>query len=368
MKGNKFFSFLILSLVLTAFLAGYIMISRGLDSTPQSKTGTILDKFGNPQPANIEDQKLEEAEIFVVSSVKSVSVSNSADRKGVVYFEKNTGKLFEFNFENNKEQLVSDTVLPNFLSSIWSPVKKEVLSLFYSPDGTKIKYHNYDTGKTIDLNNNIHSAAFSPDGGLIAYYLAGTASLSVSGPLTSETSRIYIAQTDGTYPKKILNTRIIDLDISWPIKDKIAFSTPTAEIFLLTEEGQLTKFIESKPGLSTQWSKTGSKLLFSYLGDPSSSMTSLWIKDVESKSEKDLNILTTASKCTWSIYDITIFCAVPKTPSIDDIYQINTTDGSQKLVAEPNMPIGATFLTALENNLLFTNIADEKLYGLKISD
>lgn len=380
MSRNKFLPFLILSLTLTAFLVGYIMIGRGLGSGPQSKTGTILDKFGEPTDSTPPEsspatEQPEEAKIFPVSSVKVVSISNSADRKGVTYFEKNTGKLFEFNFEDNEEKITSDAVLPNFLSSIWSPVKKEVLSLFYSLNGTKIKYHSYDTGKTIDLDTDIHSVAFSPDGGLIAYYIAGStnsddpAQIGEVDPinLPMQTSKIYIAQTDGTYPKKILDTRISDLEIYWPIKNKIAFSTPTSEIFLLTEEGGLTKFLESKSGLNTKWSNTGTKLLFSYLRDPASPASSLHVKDVEFKSEQNLNISALASKCAWSIDDVTIFCAVAKTPSIDEIYQINTLDGSQKLVAEPNMPIKEVFLPALEDHLVFTSAGDEKLYGIKIS-
>ncbi|MBI2064947.1 MAG: PD40 domain-containing protein [Candidatus Yanofskybacteria bacterium] len=355
--------FLVIALALTAFLAGYIMIDRGLSPTPQSKTGTILDKFGSPQPATTNEVQLpEEAKIFPISSVKVTSISTTADRKGVTYFEKNTGKLFEFNFEDNEERVVSEIILPNFLSSAWSPVKREALSLFYSPSGNRIKYYSYDTGKITDLDKNIRSAAFSPDGSLMVYYLTESKNTESPNPV----GKVYLSQTDGAYPKKILDTRILDLEISWPIKDKISFSTPSAEVFLLTEAGGLTKLLESKPGLDTKWSKTGSKLLFSYFTDPGRPSTSLWLKDIESGLERDLGISTTASKCAWSIDNTAVFCAIPKTPSVDEIYKINTDTGSQELLAEPNMPIASLLLTSLENHLLLISAADEKLYGINI--
>lgn len=371
MRGTKFLSFLIISLILTAFLAGYIMVNRGLGSGSKSKTGTILDKFGEQQPTDSKEQVPEGNGIFPISSVKVVSVSNSSDRKGTIYFEKNTGKLFEFDFSSNQEQVISDTVLPNFLSSIWSPVKKEALNLFYSPGNTKITYHNYDTGKTNDLNNNIRSVAFSPDGNMIAYYLTNTIDSDESypptnemAPVTSQINKLYISQPDGTYPKKILDTRITDLEISWPIKDQLSFITPDREVFLLTESGRLTKFLEPRTNLTTKWSVGGKKLLFSWGEDITNQQ--LWLKDTESKSEKNLTLSIIASRCAWSIDNINIFCAVAKTPSIDDIYRINTNTGSQELLVEPAMPLEDIFLTAVEDYLIFKNAADEKLYGVKL--
>ena len=359
MKKSGFLLFLVISLSLTAFLAGYIMIGKGTSIIP--KTGTILDKFGGTQPTTTNPQSVDKTKPLLVTDKRIVSVTNSTNKGSVLYFEKNTGKLYEYDISAKVEKTISDKMLPNFISALWSPNKKEFLGYFTSSGGMMIKYMNVDTGKEVALNSNIRSAAFSPDGNLIAYYYLDDTTNDKSGNIT-------ISQPDGQYQKKVLATRINELLMSWPNKDTMAFKTPSQEIFLLTEDGKLTKFLDTKPGLEEKWSPSGNKLLFSALSDePNASDIKLWIKDVVSKEEKEL-VSGFASKCVWSIDSINIYCAIPKSPSADELYLINSADGSNKLFAEPNMPVKELFLSTIEDHLLFINMADEKLYSIKISD
>ena len=355
MKSGGFLPFLIILLALTAFLAGYIMIGRGTGAIP--KTGTILDKFSGSEPNANDLQPEDEIKLSPISDRKVVSATNSLVGSQVIYFDRN-GKIYEYDLEAKTEKTASDKVLPNFISAIWSPAKKEVLAIFTSETGLIFKYLNIATGKTIALNPDIRSAAFSPDGNLIAYHRSDKTDSQNGGS-------IMVAQPDGQYSKKVLATRINDLAMSWPTKDAMAFKTPSQEIFLLAEDGKLNKFLDIKLGLEEKWSPNGNKLIFSALsGTPDEPAIDLMVKDVASKEEKKLAQVS-ASKCVWSIDSATIYCAIPKSPSVDEVYSINTLDGSQKIAAEPNMPVKNLLLSTLEDYLLFISASDEKLYAIK---
>lgn len=321
---SGFLLFLVFSLALTAFLAGYIMIGHETNHKIQSKTGTILAKFDEPEPKNTE-QETNQNLPFLLSDRKMVSVTNSLDGAGVMYFEKTTGKLFEADLATRAEQTLSNTFLPNFISAIWSPNKKEVISTFYYPSGTRYRYHNYETNKTVGLDSNIKSVAFSPDGKLIAYY--NNLNLNGSG-------EIGISEPDGTYSKKLIDTRIQNLKIFWPSQEYIVFKTPSSDIFLLSLKGNLKK-----------------------------------LSGTESNKEIPLDLATPDStKCVWSIDDIHAFCALPKSPSTDEIYQIDSINGSRRLITELPILAKNLLLSTLEDYLLFTGAGDEKLYAIKIPD
>src|SRR3989344_296311 len=104
MNKSGFLLFLIISLALTAFLAGYIMVERGAGTKLSSKTGTILDKFdGNQPPATDNQEPADNSRPVLLTEKKVLSVVNSYDKGAVLYFEKNTGKLFELDLETKTE-------------------------------------------------------------------------------------------------------------------------------------------------------------------------------------------------------------------------------------------------------------------------
>lgn len=365
MKKSKFLLFLIASMALTAFLAGYIMVQKG---TPiSSGTGTILDKFNNNPPTTLDDQEKPTNGPTLITDKKVFSATNSLDKGDILYFEKNTGKLYAYNLDTKIERVISDKAVPDFISALWSPTKKEILGYFTSSNGIITKYINLGTGKEVVLNN-AHSVAFSPDGNLIAYYSADNASDSESAENTQGINNIIISQPDGQYQKKVLTTRVENPILGWPDKETLAFRTPGQEIYLLSEDHKLSKLLDTKIDLGEKWSPSGNKLLFSALSaNPDESDTKLWVKDRVLNQEKEL-IPGLASKCIWSIDSVNAYCAFSKSPSSDDIYIINTDDGSSKLVLELNMAIKEMFLSPTEDYLIFTNSSDDKLYSIKIPD
>jgi len=365
MLKNKFISFLIVSLALTAFLAGYVLVKKGMSPKTDLRTGTILDKFEDGEKAP-GDQVLpvEVAKPKLLSERKVSSVVNSTDKNEIIYAEKNTGRIFRLNLENLSEENLRSQSQTDFQSVLWSPNRKEAIELISSSPKIKFRHFGFNENRSTELNNNIHSLAFSPDGNYIGYYYQNEASETD----TYTSGRIFISQPNGLYQKKILDTRLKNLELSWPLSDKLALKTELSEVFMLSENGKLTKFLDQKFNLEETWSKNGKKLLFSSSFNPSNSQTWLQVKEVDSKSEWPLSVEGKASKCTWSIDNLNLFCGLSKLPSVDEIYEINTSDGSRKLIAEPEMPVKSLLPTPTEDAIIFINSADEKLYSIKISD
>ena len=270
------------------------------------------------------------------------------------------------------ERLVSGRPLNDLLGIIWSPLKRSALGLFYEENASTFKYLDTATDKETGLDSNIRSVAFSPDGNLVAayYFFEGTPNLDDSNPTSGNIGKIVLSQPDGTSGKKIFNTRLKNLELSWPISNKIAVKNNSSEIFLLTENGEFKKLLGQKVSLRESWSPSGKKLLFSSLfADEQGLVRSmLWMKDIESEEEIALDIEGDASLCAWSKDDVNFICALQKSPSIDELYLVNSQNGSKKIVAEPNMLVWELFLSSLEEYVIFTNTADEKLYSIKIGD
>lgn len=370
---KKFSFFLLVALGITAFLVGYLIFDKGLGGSSGLKTGTILDKFN--QQSTPDKQGADKGNVpFLIADRAVISPTNSSKKSSVFYFEKNTGKMFEFSLETRSEEVVLNEVVPNFLSALWSPRKGETIRYFYSPSGNRFEYYNFDTLTSSGLDKDIQSIAFSPDGNLtVHYHLDSTGGTDQSGlpadqiGLPAQAGKIVISQPNGQYPKKIFQARIKELQLSWPVQDRIVIKTPS-ELFFLTEDGKLTKLLESNFSLEEKWSPSGKKLLLSSFTDMTNPEIKLRVMDIESKIEKLLDITLPASRCVWSIDDVNIVCASPRSSSSDEFYRINTFTGSVELIAELELMVKDFFLSTTEDYIIFTNASDEKLYGIRIGD
>lgn len=365
---KKFNLFLISIFALTAFLAGYLLISGDMGNNSRKITGTILDKFNSSQGSATEDPKLsdkKEEGLEPLSDRTVVSLTKSRGKEAVMYFDKNNGNTLEFNLTESKETIISGESMPNFISAIWSPTKEETVDLFYSQSDIIFKHHDLKNGKITVLDPAIKSLAFSLDGKSIVYYSNKIYEQALPGGPVIELGKITISEPSGNYPKKILDSRLENIKLSWPIKDKIVIKTQLPELFFLSEDGVLNKLSDDRSLFDENWSYSGNKLLFSITSQDGFEPM-LFIKNINDRSDYPLNIEGTASKCTWSIDDVTIYCALAKSPSIDNIYKINTLDGSKKIVAEPGFTIKDISLSGLEDFITFTSASEEKLYGIKL--
>src|SRR3989338_1755503 len=157
------------SLSFTAFLSGYLISQKDFHRSQSSNsTGNILDKFSNTfgsAALSISSPSLlNNGNLRILSQRTVISPAISKEKDGVIYYEEDTGKVFEVALNDLREKLVSDVPLANLIKTIWAPSRKEVVSLFYFPKGNHYKYFDYKTKVSVDLGTNIKSLAFSPDG------------------------------------------------------------------------------------------------------------------------------------------------------------------------------------------------------------
>lgn len=351
----------VISLSFTAFLSGYLISQKDFHRNSSSNSsGNILDKFSDTlgstdlsisSPSLLNNQTLK-----LLSPRRVISPTISQEKDGVIFYEKDTGKVFEIDLQDLREKSVSNVPLNNLIKTVWAPSRKEVVSLFYSPKGNRYQYFNYKTKSYINLGANIKSLTFSPDGSQVIYF---------GGKDSSQ--GIFISQPDGSSFKKILPSRLENVEIYWPLDELISFKTETpggSELYSLSKTGEVKKLIDSKGDLDVKWSKDGSEILFS---QQTESGIGLFYKNASSESETPLNVSTSASKCDWSIDDKTIVCGIPRSSgSGDEFYEIDL-DGTKKLLSSPTSRINTAelFLSGLDDYVVILNSLDDKLYVLK---
>lgn len=357
MKQKLLITLTVLSLSFTAFLGGYLISQKDFHRSSDSvSTGNILTKFNNNNPISNPQVKESHGSVRLLSPRGVLSPVLSKEKNSIVYYEKDTGKVFEVALEDLRERSVSDLSLTNLIKTIWAPSKKEVISLFYSPRGSHYKYFSYKTRATVDLGTNIKSIAFSPDGSQIVFF-----------GMKDGSEGFFISQPDGSSFKKLLPSRLENTEVYWPSDDSLAFKTDAAdgsELYSLSKTGEIKKTLDSRDGLEVKWSGDGSKLLFS---QKTESGISLFYKDITSKSETPLNVSTSASKCDWGIDSKTVVCGIPgSSASGDEFYEIGL-DGTKKLISSPTSRINTEelFLSGLDDYVIILNSLDSKLYVLK---
>lgn len=355
--NNKYLvTLLMLSLSLAAFLAGYVISQKDFTKQPANIGGGFLEKFDENHTGNIEHSS---GNLLALSKRAVLSPTLSKEKNSVLYYDKNSGQVFEAGPGGLNEKLVSDKLLPDLMATLWSPNKKEVVSVFDTNNGKDFRYYNYQTNKAVDLGRAVKSLAFSPDGSHIAYLR----SLGLDGA-------IYVSAPDGSSPRKIIDTRLSDIELSWPSGEYISVKTSVDGrdgVYLLSLTGNLTKFVDEPGKVDVLWSSGGTKLLYS---TRESGSPMLFVKDAPSSSVKALNISTPAYKCAWGINSDYVFCAVGRSgQGGEDIYKINM-DGTKELLSSPVKSISAKqlMLTGTENFLIIANETDGKIYSLKITN
>ena len=344
------------SLSFTAFLGGDLISQKDFHRSPNSiSTGSILDKF-NDSDSDSGPQTESSDTLKLLSSRNVLSPVMSVEKNSILYYEKGTGKVFELDFKDLVEKSISDAPLANLTKTIWSPSRKDVVSVFSYPEGNRHKYFNYKTKGSVEFEANIKSLVFSPDGSQVAYF--GN---------QENFWGIFLSTPDGSSSKLLLPSRLESNEVYWPSNESLAFKTDNSygsDLYSLSKTGEIRKILETKNKLEVKWSKNGSQFLFS---QKEGTETNLFYKNLGSESETSLGVSTSASKCDWSIDNKTVVCGVPKPQaSGDEVYEINL-DGTKKLLSSPTTKIDTAelFLSGLDDYVVILNSLDNKLYVLK---
>lgn len=352
-------SLIILTLTVSAGIASYLI---GHPNLLSNGGATILDKFTDNPATGKSVELVQNRRLAAISQQNAISPTISTDRNKVLYYETAIGRVFETDIEERGETTISENKLSGFIRTFWSPNKREVISEFRNLSGTQLRYYSHETGRAVTLPQNIRSLAFSPDGQEIAYFQT-----------SGETGAVYLALPEGSNPKKIFDTRILDIQITWPSAQQIVLQTnqnSISDIIILSPEGEIVRILTEQKSLRHIWSPSGNKVLFSTFANDNG--ISLSVLDIRTRGQTAIELKTTADKCVWSIDEHTVICAVAKSTTVsEDIFKVDVSNMRQELLFTGDLnspPISAEglFFMPGENYLIFLNAMDDRLYSLKI--
>jgi len=242
-------------------------------------------------------------------------------------------------------------------------------------------FYDYTNNQSALLGEKVGFVAWSPDSKKIAYEFID--------PVNGQ-NNISTANPDGTNYKNIFKTRLDNLIVEWPSKEKISLRQPPSGLAqgilyaINSATGDFNKILSDIYGLSIKWSPKADKILYSSTDDRGRN-PKLTLSDETGANSKDLKLAGIADKCAWSKDDRTIFCALPQELSAnaiwpddyykglvilsDDFYKINLETGDKTKILGSSDQVSydaqELFLSPKEDYLFFINKRDGLLYSLK---
>jgi hypothetical protein len=194
-----------------------------------------------------------------------------------------------------------------------------------------------------------------------------------------------VADTDGTSPRKVIDTRAESAELSWPLENTVVLTSRRTDragtdMTAIGLDGMLTPIMSARENLEYVWSPDGSRLLFSYFV-PGKGIT-LWYRTLASAAEIPLGVSTAAGKCAWRPDGTGVVCGIPastslardvpssKTATSDDIASIDLLSGDQRVLysAKRGSPFGISgaLVSSSGSFFVFTNIFDRHLYAVEM--
>lgn len=288
--------------------------------------------------------------------------SVSVDRiSGVIrLYEEETGRAFEIHPTTLHVTPLSESRLPRFDHTLWSPNGTEVITLFQEDSGSQFRYYDYRTARVAALPANVRMIAFSRSGDRI-----------LTSQETSAGTELWISKPDGTEAWRFLITRLNVVQIFWPDDDMVVLRTlrkdGREDLVAFDRETNLTHLLEGYPEMDVRWSPNGAQALISYVTDERGMVLSLF--DAEHRIIRELPVTARASKCAWHTGSSEITCGVPAqttSASRDTITSVDVrTDVlSVRYTAPDDVWIGLQEPAVLPrgNGVVFVNVYDKRPY------
>lgn len=319
--------------------------------------------------------------ISVLNKEKAFALSIGDDDKTIKYYLEKNGLVFSSAFDGSNSQALSTNELPGLSEVIWSPDKKKVIGIF-SGITPKKYFYDYQTKKSVLLNESIKSIDWAPSSQKIVYHYETS---------DDQYNNISIANPDGSNWRAIFQTRLTDLVVKWPSPDKIyIFNKPSgltkSSLFAIdSNSGNLSNILSDLYGFSPKWSPDGQKILYQAT-DQNGKNLKLYVAFSDGTQQKELPLQTLAEKCVWSLDSQTLFCAVPQQLSehaiwpddyslarvsvSDDFYIINTGSLQKTKIAgsdtSQSFDAQNLILSPSGDYLFFVNRKNELIYGIKL--
>lgn len=312
------------------------------------------------------------------------AVGAAVDGQTVKYYLISNGNVFESDFDGTNQVRTSSNILTGLLEVLWSPNNDKVIAVFNEKGLIKKYFYDYSTKIASSLGFQVRWTAWSPDGSKIAYQYYNS---------QNEDNNISISNPDGSEWNVIFQTRMKNLIVEWPDKNKISIRTrPSglARSIVYTidlSDNNIEKILNEAYGMSILWSPFGNKILFSET-DSQGKDLKLKLMNIDKQTVSELDFVSLPEKCVWSQDSKNIFCAIPQQISSsmvlpddyyknkisfsDDFWRINTNTGEAIKVFEGGADLENSYdaqkmiLSPQEDYLFFINKKDGLLYGLEL--
>jgi Tol biopolymer transport system component len=314
--------------------------------------------------------------------VQSEIASPTIDSRGnAQFYNKNDGKFYRMDSDGTV-RVLSDEVFYNVEKVTWSPKSDE--SIIEYPDGANI-YYNFQTKKQVTLPTHWQNFSFAAAGDKIA---------SKSIALSPENRWLITSDPDGGDVKFIesLGDNYNKVTVDWSPNRKIAALSRTGaplgadrqEVLLIGLHGENFKSLTVEGrGMQSEWSPSGSQLLYSVYSARSDYKPELWIVNSDGANidtnRRPINVNTWAEKCAFA-NERFVYCGVPAEletgwgfePSLadgtpDQIFRIDLQTGSKSIINTDGAHIiEQMFVSDDGNKLHFTDKLEDGLFAIDL--
>jgi hypothetical protein len=328
--------------------------------------------------------KVSTAPITAISDEAVLAPTLNGNNNAIKYYAKNSGRVYQIDFDGNSKRTLSDKELLGLGSVLWSPDKNSVLTEFSSAGTTTFSAYSYTTLQNTHLNKNIDAVSWQNTGNRIFY--------SYRDPATKKRT-LNVANSDGTSWKKLTETTfpfsIAQIPksslVSFWNKPDAFFETTLRSIPLIGGEEKI--LLKGLFGADYLWNNNGTMALVSHSSAKGGTKLQLSLVNSNGGEFKNLDLPTFVSKCVWLKDNKTAYCAMPgeipvsaimpndydqeKFHSADTFWRIDTSTGEKSRIIDLNKitnKYDATklFLDTNESILFFVNRIDGKLYRITL--
>lgn len=330
------------------------------------------------QPSTVAQGGL--TKVNILNAGQAISPLLASDGRTIQYYNQSDGKFYRLN-ANGEMVPLSDKVFYSVENVDWAPGGNKAVLEY--PDGSNIVY-DFNLQKQVTLPKHWEDFSFSKDSNQLVSKSLGT---------DPENRWLITSNSDGSSAKVIeyIGTNDDKVISSWsPNNQVIALYTEgmdfnRQQLFFVGQNGENFKstIVEGRD-VRAQWTPDGSRLLYSAYNNNSDLKPQLWVVGAQGENiganRKSLEINTWADKCTFANAN-EIYCAVPENlergagifPDLakktkDNLYKIDLTTGSRKLVAIPDgkFNINNVVVTSDQSKLYFTDQNNNQVYRVDL--
>ncbi len=323
--------------------------------------------------------------ITAISDEAVLSPTLASGSDAIKYYSKNSGRVYQIDFDGNNKRTFSDKELIGISDVSWSPDKNKVITKFMSAGATKFYSYDYTTLQSTPLKKNVDEIAWQNSSNRIfyKYYDAATKkrTLNISDPDGTNWTKLADIDFRNVSIAQIPKSSLVSF---WNKPDSFFETTLKSVPLIGGEEKSLLKGIF---GADYLWNKDGTMALVSYSDTKGSTKIQLATINSNGGEFKNLDFPSLTSKCTWAKDNVTVYCAMPgevpasaimpndydqeKFHTTDTFWKINTTTGEKNRIIDLNKitekyDAANPFLDINESILFFTNRIDGKLYRITL--